>query len=83
MSPRRHWDSPNPSLASEFAPPLKGWGVHSPAGEGLGEFQFRRLEKSLVALCLFCDFITKCLQNLKLMRKRRKVLQNASYNSTV
>jgi hypothetical protein len=28
-------------------------GVHSPAGEGLGESQFRRLEKSL-ALCLLC-----------------------------
>jgi hypothetical protein len=28
-------------------------GAHSPAGEGLGESQFRRLEKSL-ALCLLC-----------------------------
>ncbi len=31
----------------------KGWGANSPAGEGLGESQFRRLEKSL-ALCLLC-----------------------------
>jgi hypothetical protein len=30
---------------------IKGGGAHSPAGEGLGESQFRRLEKSL-ALCL-------------------------------
>jgi len=29
-------------------------GAHSPAGEGLGESQFRRLEKSL-ALCLLCE----------------------------
>jgi hypothetical protein len=39
MSPRRHWASPNPSLASECAPPPEpgGGGVaHSPAGEGLG-----------------------------------------------
>ncbi len=28
--------------------------AHSPAGEGLGESQFRRLEKSL-AICLLCD----------------------------
>ena len=44
MSPRRNWDSPNPSLASECAPPprTKGGGAHSPVGEGLGEFQFRR-----------------------------------------
>jgi hypothetical protein len=35
--PRRNWDSPNPSLASEFAPPprTKGGGGHSPAGEGV------------------------------------------------
>jgi hypothetical protein len=49
MFPRRNWDSPTPSLASECAPPpgTKGEGAHSPAGEGLGERQFRRLEKSL------------------------------------
>ncbi len=35
-------------------PEPKGGGAHSPAGEGLGESQFRRLEKSL-ALCLPCD----------------------------
>jgi hypothetical protein len=47
MSPRRNWDSPNPSLASECASPLqnRGGGAHSPAGEGLGESYFRRLEK--------------------------------------
>jgi hypothetical protein len=31
----------------------RGGGAHSPAGKGLGESQFRRLEKSL-ALCLLC-----------------------------
>ncbi len=38
MSPRWNWDSSNPSLASECAPPpgTKGDGAHSPAGEGLG-----------------------------------------------
>jgi hypothetical protein len=38
MSPRRNWDSPNPSLASECAPPPqnRGGGAHSPAGEGWG-----------------------------------------------
>jgi hypothetical protein len=55
MSPRRDLESPNPSLTSECAPPpgTKGEGVHSPSGEGMGESQFRRLEKSL-ALCLLC-----------------------------
>jgi hypothetical protein len=39
-----------------FSPEPKGGGgrgANSPSGEGLGESQFRRLEKSL-ALCLLC-----------------------------
>jgi hypothetical protein len=50
MSSRRNWDSPTPSLASECSPPpgtKGGGGAHSPAGEGLGESQLRRLEKRL------------------------------------
>jgi hypothetical protein len=52
MSPRRNWDSPTPSLASECAAPHPGTkgGAHSPMGEGLGESQFRRLEKKLSTL---------------------------------
>ncbi len=52
MSPRRNWDSPTPSHASECAPPLetKGGRAHLPVGEGLGEFQFRRMEKNLSTL---------------------------------
>jgi hypothetical protein len=43
--------SPNPSLASECAPPPRtGGGADSPAGEGLGESQTRRLEKKLSTL---------------------------------
>jgi hypothetical protein len=55
MSPRRNWDSPTPSAASECAPPpgTKGGGAPSPAGEGVVESQFRRLEK-ILALCLLC-----------------------------
>ncbi len=46
------------SPASMPLPPEpKGGGGHSPAGEGLGKSQFRRLEKSL-ALCLLCDLNT-------------------------
>jgi hypothetical protein len=52
--PRRNWDSPNPSPASEceIPPPpwTKGWGAHSHAGEGLGESLLRRLEKKLSTL---------------------------------
>ncbi len=44
------------SPASVPLPPRTGGGgAHSPAGEGLGESQFRRREKSL-ALCLRCGF---------------------------
>ncbi len=35
MSPRRNWDSPNPSLAGECG---EGWGrAHSPAAKGVGD----------------------------------------------
>ncbi len=59
MSPRRNWDSPNPSLASECDPPPRtggggGWGAHTPAGEALGQSQFRRLEKKLSTLPNLC-----------------------------
>jgi hypothetical protein len=51
MSPRRNWDSSNPSPASECAhPPNQRVGSHSPAGGGLEESQFRRLEKKLSTL---------------------------------
>jgi hypothetical protein len=43
------------SPASVPLPPEPGGGAHSPAGEGLGESQFRRLEKSF-ALCLLCGW---------------------------
>ncbi len=42
----RQWVRPSPQNRGEG-------GTHSPAGEGLGESQFRRLGKSL-ALCLLC-----------------------------
>jgi hypothetical protein len=48
MSPRRNWDSPNPSLASEYAlPPESGGGgaAHAPAGKGVGESQIPQLAK--------------------------------------
>jgi hypothetical protein len=38
---RRNWDSPTPSLASEFAPPpVPKGGAYSPGGEGLGSGGF-------------------------------------------
>jgi hypothetical protein len=43
------------SPSSVPLPPEPGGGAHSPAGEGLGESQFRWLGKSL-ALCLLCGF---------------------------
>jgi hypothetical protein len=58
--PRRNWDSPNPFLASECAPPptIGGRGAHSPACEGVGESQFRRLEKKFSTLPTLCSGIS-------------------------
>ncbi len=56
LSPRRNWPPPPLPPASLYPPPpmsQKRGVTHSPAGEGMGESQFRRLEKSL-ALCLLC-----------------------------
>jgi hypothetical protein len=61
MSPRQNWDSSTPSLspASVPLPPVQRGGGTLSAGEGLGESQFRRLEKSL-ALCLLCAPADPC-----------------------
>jgi hypothetical protein len=55
MSPHCNWDSPNPSLAMQASVPHPltrgpGGGAHSAACEGMGESQFRRLEKKLSTL---------------------------------
>ncbi len=54
MSPRRNWDPLTPFPASEWNVPPPGTkrGAHSPAGEGVGESQFRRLEKKLSTLSI-------------------------------
>ncbi len=44
---------PTPLSPASVPLPPEGGGAHSPADEGLGESQFRRLEKNL-ALCLLC-----------------------------
>jgi hypothetical protein len=52
MSLRRKWDPPPPPPpASECVPPpgTKG-GARPPAGEGVGESQFQRLEEKLITL---------------------------------
>jgi hypothetical protein len=57
MTPRRNWDSPNPSPASECAPPhpwTKGWGAHSPAGGGWGSSNSEDWEKKLSTLPTLC-----------------------------
>ncbi len=48
LSPRRNWDPPPPSplpQASVYPYETEGGGKHSPAGEGVGEFQCGWLEK--------------------------------------
>jgi hypothetical protein len=64
MSPRRNWNSPTPSLVSECAPPrTKGWGGgHTRLRlRGVGEYQFRRLDKKLSTLPTLCGTPTKRL----------------------
>ncbi len=59
MSPRRNWDYPTPSPANECAAlsEPKGGGAQSPVGEGVGEFQFRQLEKKLGTLSTLCSSV--------------------------
>jgi hypothetical protein len=58
MSPRRNWDSPNPSLASECAPPTRtgGWGHTRLRVRGWGSPNPDDLRKSF-ALCLLCGVL--------------------------
>jgi hypothetical protein len=55
MSPRRNWDSPDPSLASEFAPPPRsGRGGHTRLRvRGWGSPKSDDWRKTF-ALCLLC-----------------------------
>ncbi len=56
MSPRWNWEPPPPPLqeASLPIPPEPGGVAHSPACEGVGESQFRWLEKNLCTLTTTC-----------------------------
>jgi hypothetical protein len=60
MSPRRNWDPPTPSPASDCAPPPRtggGGGAHSPAEvRGWGSPNSDDWRK-ILALCLLCDFM--------------------------
>jgi hypothetical protein len=64
MSPRRNWDSPTHLAAGECSlpPGPMGGGAHSPAAKGVGESQFRRLEKKLCTLPTLWD--TPCTPTL-------------------
>ncbi len=46
---------PQPLSRKRVCPPPgpKGGGGHTPAAKGVGEFQFRRLERKLSTLCLY------------------------------
>ncbi len=52
MSPRRNWDSPSPSLASECAPPprAKGGGGTLACGLGIGGVPIRTTGEKLSTL---------------------------------
>ncbi len=81
-SPRRNWDSPTPLSRQQVCPSPRnqrggGHTAHLPAGEGLGESQFRRLEKKLSTL-LLCWPPSK----LFLHREFRKTLIKAFFSET-
>jgi hypothetical protein len=70
VSPRRNYDLPHPlSRKSVCTPPpptgIKGGGAHSSAVEGVGESQFRRLEKKLSTLITNCA-VGQCVNYHKL-----------------
>ncbi len=72
MSPRRNWDSPTPSPASECPRPPgtrgKGHTRLRAAGEGVGGSQLRRLEKKLSTLpTLQCLIVLFIMNNMKLI----------------
>jgi hypothetical protein len=72
MSPRRNWDSPTPLAAGECSlPPVpQGGGAHSRAAKGVGESQFRRLEKKLSTLpTLWPDYSATSGTGLTLKRE--------------
>jgi hypothetical protein len=58
FSSSRNWDYPNPSPAGEYAPSplILGGGAHSVPRKGVGESQFRRLEKRLSTLPTLCSY---------------------------
>jgi hypothetical protein len=63
-----------PPPLPEASPPRNQRRAHSPAGEGLGESQFRRLEKKL-ALCLLCGNTTGWRPALSYMLLTETTLQ--------
>jgi hypothetical protein len=78
MSPRRNWDSPNRSPASECAlpPRTKGWGAHSPAAKGVGSLSSDDWRKSL-AICLLCGLVAIFWEKLpKIFAKWLKFFPN-------
>jgi hypothetical protein len=70
MSPRRNWNSPNPSLAIECAPLSRTGreGAHLPAGEGWGSPNSADLRKS-VTLYLLCA--VHCMYIVQVCRPER------------
>jgi hypothetical protein len=55
MSPRRNWDSPNPSLASECALPTERGGHTRQGVRGWGSPNYDDW-RSYLALCLLCAY---------------------------
>jgi hypothetical protein len=54
MSPRRNWDSPNPTLASECVPLPPGTKGGGHTRLRVRDSQFRRLEEKLSTLPTLC-----------------------------
>ncbi len=69
LSPRRNWDPPTPSPASDCVPPL--WNqrrgeIHSPASEGVGGAQFGRLEKKPSTLSSLWGTVKKEINSMRI-----------------
>jgi hypothetical protein len=83
FSSRRNWDSPTPSAAGEYAPPLgPGKGAHSACGRGDGRVPIPTRGHTLwcsiyiITLCLYGSLNASlcCIQRvLRKVEKRAKV----------
>jgi hypothetical protein len=67
-APRWNWERTQASVSLVPTPGTLGMGAHSPAGEGVGESQFGRLEKKLSTLSILTSWLRGILYSSIIIR---------------